>query len=86
MDLDAFDDIVKARIASWMLFVMPAAFGSFASVVLVVNRTHVLNASAGDRKWYQSVVLCVATIAVLMQIMMPVGAFLAAAEAVRSYH
>ena len=73
-------------IASWMLFVMSVAWASFASVVLVVNKTHVLNALAGGKKWYESVVLCAVTIAVLMQMMLPVGAFLAAAEAVRSYH
>lgn len=73
-------------IASWMLFVMSVAWASFASVILAVNKTHVLNALASGKKWYKSIVLFGITVAVLVQMVMPVGAFLAAAEAVRMYH
>lgn len=72
--------------ASWMLFVLSLGWASLTALVLSVNRTFALKRfGTGMGLWREVIPICF-TISILLGQLLPVGAFVASAEAMRQYH
>ena len=74
--------------SSWLLFVVALGLGSFAALLFSVNKTALIKELAEAEqglKWYKSWLLSGVVLTVLFEQVVPIGAFLAAAEAVRAY-
>ncbi|KAK5939503.1 hypothetical protein PMZ80_007881 [Knufia obscura] len=79
----------KCIAASWMLFVLSLGWASFLALLVSVNRTRTLKEIASKENWYnlnECPLLFFLTPSILISQLLPVGAFIASADAMRQYH
>ncbi|KAK5311783.1 hypothetical protein LTR70_008577 [Exophiala xenobiotica] len=76
----------RCIMTSWMLFVLGLGWSSFCALMVSVNRTKMLEELASGKKWYKQGFSFFNTLSILVAQLLPIGAFLSSAEAVRHYH
>jgi hypothetical protein len=79
----------KCITASWMLFVLSLGWASFFPLLVSVNRKltlEELKKQASNKAWYGCRLHFFVTPSILIAQLLPVGAFIASAEAMRQYY